>query len=136
MYKIDEAFRERRPPWPRKLINPILPSVLINQVCSNLTICIIQCRDLVAKDQLQSIWIITCNTIRSCWNYYCGRFAHLLILVDPCRHQNLISSSLYHPNPYIKFHSYIISSKTSIQMFLSNIAYKQTNKNQRYQKHN
>ena len=35
-----EALRELRPPWPRQIINPILPSVSINQVFSGLTTCI------------------------------------------------------------------------------------------------
>ena len=55
-------------------------------------------------------------------------FAHLPILEDLNHHQNLISSSLYHPGP---LHN--ISSK-SVHNFLSNVVHKQTN--QRYQKHN
>ena len=33
-----------------------------------------------------------------------GFFAHLLILEDPDHHQTLISFSLYHSDPSIKFH--------------------------------
>ena len=47
-------------------------------------------------------------------------FAHLVILEDFNQHQNIISSSLYHPGAVHK-----ISSK-SIPKFLSNIVYKQT----------
>ena len=44
-------------------------------------------------------------------------FAHLLILEDPDRHQNLISSSLYHPRPLHK------TSSQSIHIILSNVAH-------------
>ena len=47
-------------------------------------------------------------------------FAHVLILEDPDLHQNLISSSLYHPTPLHKI------SLQSVYNFLSNAAYKQT----------
>ena len=49
------------------------------------------------------------------------------ILEDPDRHQNLISSLLYHPRPLHKM------SLVSFHNFLSNAAYKQTN--QHKQKH-
>ena len=48
--------------------------------------------------------------------------AHLLISEDLDRHQNLISSSLYHPGPLHK-----ITSK-SVNYFLSNVVHKQTDK--------
>ena len=55
-------------------------------------------------------------------------FAHLLILEYVDHHQNLISSSLYYPEPFHK------TSSQSIYNFLSNVVHKQTN--QSYQKHN
>ena len=63
-------------------------------------------------------------------------FAHLLILEGLEHHQNVISSSLYHPGPLHK-----ISSK-SIHNVFSDVVHKQTNRhtaretNQCYQKHN
>ena len=38
--KTDEALGECTSPWPRQIITPKLPSVLINQGCSSLTLCI------------------------------------------------------------------------------------------------
>ena len=52
-------------------------------------------------------------------------FAHLLILKDPDYHQNLISSSLYHPGPPPYTHK-ILSQ--SVHNFLSNIVHKQTDR--------
>ena len=49
-------------------------------------------------------------------------FTHLLILEYRSHHQNLISSSLYYPEPLHK-----ISSK-SVHIFLSNIVHRQTNR--------
>ena len=59
-------------------------------------------------------------------------FAHLLILEDPEHHQNVISSSLYYPEPLHKIPSQFIHN------FLSNVVHKQTDRrtNQHYQKHN
>ena len=65
-----------------------------------------------------------------------GGGAHLLILGYANHHQNLISSSLYHPGPIHKILSH------SMHNFLSNVVHKQTDRqpdsqtNQRYQKHN
>ena len=57
---------------------------------------------------------------------------HLLILIYPDHHQNLISSSLYYPGPLHKI------SYHSIHNFWSNVVHRQTDRqtNQRYQKHN
>ena len=49
-------------------------------------------------------------------------FAHLLILEYPDHHKNLISSSLYYPEPLHKI------SSQSVYNFLSNVVHKQTNK--------
>ena len=70
-----------------KSFPPCQSSVSIKQVCCSLTICISECRVLVVKDQPQSFRIITCTSIRTCWNYY-GAFAHSLIHEDPNCHQN------------------------------------------------
>ena len=48
-------------------------------------------------------------------------FAHLFISQGPDRHQNVISSSLYHPGPLHKF------SLQSVNNYLSNASSKQTN---------
>ena len=42
--QLDKVLGESRPPWPRQIITPVLPSVSINYVCSSLTICINECR--------------------------------------------------------------------------------------------
>ena len=44
-------------------------------------------------------------------------FAHLLTLEDPDHHQNLISSSVYHPKPLHKI------SLQSVHKFWSNVAH-------------
>ena len=49
-------------------------------------------------------------------------FAHLLILEYPDHHQNLISSSLYYPEPLHKI------SSQSVHNLLSNAVHKQTNR--------
>ena len=85
-----EALGERRPPWPRQIITPILPNVKL--------------LSLGGERLTQRFWIITCTTI---WLYYTAImvfFAHILILEYPDHHQNLISSSLYYPGPLHKFH--------------------------------
>ena len=76
-------------------------------------------------------WNITCTLFRACYNYY-EFFSHLLTWEDPDCHQNLISSFLYYPRSLHKI------SLQSMHNFLSNVPYKQTNKqtNQCYQKHN
>ena len=54
-------------------------------------------------------------------------FAHLLILEDPHHHQNLTSSSLYHHRPLQQ------NLSQSVHNFLSNIAYKQMNRQKKKQ---
>ena len=70
----------------------------------------------------------------------CFFFSHLLILEYQDHHQNLISSSLFYPEPLHKI------SSQSVHNLLSNVVHKQTNKqtnkqtdrqtNQHYQKYN
>ena len=119
-----EALRERRPPWPRQIITPILPTVKMlslggerqppppPQKKKNVL-------DHYLHHNLGMLPLLSCF------------FAHLLILEYPEHHQNLISSSLYYPVPRPKI------SSQSVHNFLSNV-HKQTNKqtNQRHQKHN
>ena len=73
------------------------------------------------KKKKKRLWIITCITIWLCYCYY-GVFAHLLILEYSDHHQNLISSSLYHPGPLHKI------SLQSVDNFLRNVVHRQTNK--------
>ena len=115
-----EALRDCRPPWPRQIITPILPTVKMLSLGGE--------RLLPPPPPQKKFWIITCTTIWVCYHYYYVFFAHLLILEYPDHHQNLISSSLYYPGPCPK----ILSQ--SVHNFLSNVVHKQTN--QRHQKHN
>ena len=114
MYK-QEALRERRPPWPRQIITPILPTVKMLSLGGERL-------PPTKKKKKKKFWTITCTTIWVCYNYYGVFFAHLLILEYPDHHQYLISSSLYYPGPLHK-----ISSK-SVHNFLSNVVHKQTNR--------
>ena len=95
-----EALRERRPPWPRQIITPILPTVKILSLGFG---------SLPAPRYGYATTIMVF-------------FAHLLILEYPDHHQNLISSSLYYPGPLHKI------SSQSVPNFLSNVVHRQTNK--------
>ena len=117
-----EALRERRPPWPRQIITPIFPSVIMLSLGGErLTLKVL---DHYLHHNLSMLPLSWCF------------FAHLFILEYPDHHQNLISSSLYCPGPLHKI------SSQSVHNFLSNVVHKQTNRqtnkqtNQRYQKHN
>ena len=127
-----EALRERRPPWPRQIITPILSTVkMLSLGCERLP---------THPKKKKRFWIITFTAIWVCYHYYGVFFAHLLILQYPDHHQNLISSYLYYSGPVHKI------SSQSVHNFLSNVVHRQTDKqtnrqtdrqtNQRYQKHN
>ena len=119
-----EALRERRPPWPRQIITPILPTVKILSRGGE--------RLFPPPPKKKGL------------NHYLHHdlgmppllwwiFAHLLILEYPDHHQNLISSSLYYPGPLRKF-----SSNPFITFWVMLSTDRQTDRqtNQRYQKHN
>ena len=79
---------------------------------------------LVVKGLPQRFWIIPCTMIWVCYHSYgVFFFAHSLILEYPDHHQNLISSSLYYPEP---FHN--VSSQSGVYNFLRNVAHRQTDK--------
>ena len=132
-----EALRERRPPWPRQIITPILPTVkMLSLGCKRLPTPLKKKKkkkkkkvlDHYLHHNLGMLPLLRCI------------FAHLLILQYPDHHQNLISSSLYYSGPVYKI------SSQSVHNFLSNVVHRQTNRqtdrqtdrqtNQRYQKHN
>ena len=72
-----EALGERRPPWPRQIITPILPTVEILSLDGE-------------------------RLIPKVLDRYLHAFAHLLILEYIDHHQNLISSSLFYLGPLHK----------------------------------
>ena len=114
-----ETLRERRPPWPRQTITPILPTVKILSLGGERLVCPPPLPPPPPKKKgfgyATTIMVF---------------FAHLLILEYPDHHQNLISSSLYYPGPLHKI------SSQSVHNCLSNVVHRQTDKqtNQRYQK--
>ena len=127
-----EALRERRPPWPRQIITPILSTVkMLSLGCERLPTPLKKKKkkkkkvlDHYLHHDLGMLPLLRCF------------FAHLLILQYPDHHQNLISSYLYYSGPAHKI------SSQSVHNFLSNVVHRQTNRqtdrqtNQRYQKHN
>ena len=122
-----EAFRERRPPWPRQIITLILPTVkMLSLGCERLQTSIKKNKKKVLDHYLRH----DLGMLQLLWCF----FAHLLILQYPDHHQNLISSSLYYSGTLHKI------SSQSVHNFLSNVVYRQTDKqtdrqtNQCYQK--
>ena len=122
-----EALRERRPPWPRQIITPILSTVKMLNGCERLPpppppppTPKKKVLDHYLHHDLGMLPLLRCF------------FAHLLILQYPDHHQNLISSYLYYSGPVHKI------SSQSVHNCLSNVVHRQTNRqtNQRYQKHN
>ena len=113
-----EALGERRPPWPRQIITPIFPNVIMLSLGGErLTPKVL---DHYLHHGLGMLLLLWCM------------FAHLLILEYQDHHQNLISSSLYYKGPLHKI------SPQSVHNVLSNVVHRQINRqtNQRYQKHN
>ena len=88
-----EALRERRPPWPRHIITPILPTVKMLSLGGERL-----------SPHKKKFWIITCTTIWVWYHCYGGFSLIYSILEYPDHHENLISSSLYYPGPLKKFH--------------------------------
>ena len=122
-----EAFREHRPPLPRQIITPILPTVkmlslggerLLPPQKKN------QNKNKTKQKSFESLPVPRCGYATTIMVF----FAHLLILEYPDNQQNLISSSLYYPGSLHKI------SSQSVHNVLSNVVHRQTN--QRYQKHN
>ena len=124
-----EALRERRPPWPRQIITPILSTVkMLSLGCERLPTPLKKKKKKKKKKVLDHYLHhdLGMLPLLRCF------FAHLLILQYPDHHQNLISSYLYYSGPVHKI------SFQSVHNFLSNVVHRQTNKqtNQRYHKHN
>ena len=107
-----EALRERRPPWLRQIITPILPTVKMLSLGGE------RLSPTPHKKVLDHYLHHDLGMLRLLW-CFC---AHLLILEYPDHHQNLISSSMYYPGPLHKI------SSQSVQNFLSKVVHRQTNK--------
>ena len=61
-----EALRERRPPWPRQIITPILPTVkMLSLGCERLPTPLKK-----KKKKKKRFWIITFTTIWVCYHYF------------------------------------------------------------------
>ena len=62
-----EALREHRPPWPRQIITPILPTVkMLSLGCERLPTHLRKKK----KKKKKKFWIITFTTIWVCYHYY------------------------------------------------------------------
>ena len=113
-----EALRERRPPWPRQIITPILFTVkMLSLSCERLPTPLKKKKkkkkkvlDHYLHHDLGMLPLLRCF------------FAHLLILQYPDHHQNLISSYLYYSGPVHKI------SSQSVHNFLSNVVHRQTDR--------
>ena len=109
-----EALRERRPPWPRQIITPILLSLGCERLPTPL-----KKKKKKKKKKVLDHYLhhdLGMLPLLRCF------FAHLLILQYPDHHQNLISSYLYYSGPVHKI------SSQSVHNFLSNVVHRQTNK--------
>ena len=120
-----EALRERRPPWPRQIITPILPTVKLLSLGGerlNPPPPPQKKRKKKRKKKKKKSF----GSIPAPRSGYATTimvfFAHLLILEYPDHHQNLISSLLYYPGPLHKI------SSQSVHNFLSNVVHRQTDK--------
>ena len=111
-----EALRERRPPWPRHIITPILPTVKMLSLGGE-RLSPTKNKTQKTKKVLNHYLHHDLGMLPLLWWF----FAHLLILEYPDHHQNLISSSLYYPGPLHKI------SSQSVHNFLSNVVHRQTN---------
>ena len=123
-----EALRERRPPWPRQMITPILPTVKMLRLGGE-RLPPTPPQKKKKKKGLDHYLHHELGMLPLLWCF----FAHLLILEYLDHHQNLISSSLYYPG---RLH--IISSQSVLTFCLMLSTNKQTDRQtkQRYQKHN
>ena len=114
-----EALRERRPPWPRQIITLILPTVkMLSLGCERLPTPLKKKKKKKKKKVLDHYLHhdLGMLPLLRCF------FAHLLNLQYPDHHQNLISSSLYYSGPLHKI------SSQSVHNFLSNVVYRQTDR--------
>ena len=94
-----EALRERRPPWPRQIITPILPTVKMLSLGGERL-------PPPPPPKKKNVLNHYLHHDLGMLSYYRGVvFAHLLILEYPNHHQNLISFSLYYPGPRPKISS-------------------------------
>ena len=109
-----EALRERRPPWPRQIITPILSTVkMLSLGCERLPDPLKKKKKVLDHYLHHNLGMLP---LLRCF------FAHLLILQYPDHHQNLISSYLHYSGPVHKI------SSQSVHNFLSNVVHRQTNK--------
>ena len=114
-----EALRERRPPWLRQIITPILPTVkMLSLGGKRLPSPPPQKKKKKKKKVLDHYLHHDLGMPPLLW----CRFAHLLTLKYTGHHQNLISSSLYYSWPLHKI------SSQSIHNLLSNVVHRQTDK--------
>ena len=114
-----EALRERRPPWPRQIITPILSTVkMLSLGCERLPTPLKKKKKKKKKKVLDHYLHhdLGMLPLLRCF------FAYLLILQYPDHHQNLISSYLYYSGPVHKI------SSQSVHNFLSNVVHRQTNR--------
>ena len=118
MKHILEAFRERRPPWPREIITPILPTEKTLSRGGE--------RLFPSPNQKKPYHYLHHDLGMPPLLWWI--FARLLILEYPDHHQNLISSSLYYPGPLHKI------SSQSVHNFLSNVVHRQTDRDRQTDK--
>ena len=96
-----EALRERRPLWPRQIITPIFPNVIMLSLGGER---------------------LTPKVLDNYLYHDLGMLPLLFILEYPDNQNNLINSSLYYPGPIHKI------SSQSVHDFLSNVVHRQTNR--------
>ena len=111
-----EALRERRPPWPRHIITPILPTVKMLSLGGE--------RLPPTKKKTKSFGSLPAPRSRYATTVMVvfRSFTHLLILEYPDHHQTLINASLYYSGPLHKM------SSQSVHNLLSNVVHRQTDK--------
>ena len=113
-----EALRERRPPWPRQIITPILPTVKLLSLGGERLPPPPKKKKKKKKKVLDHYLHHDLGMPPLLWCF----LAHALILEYSDHHQNLISSSLCYPGPLHKI------SSQSVHNFLSNVVHRQTDK--------
>ena len=98
-----EALRERRPPWPRQIITPILLTAkMLSLGGERLPILPTPPKKKKKKKKLDHYLHHDLGMPPLLWWVF---FAHLLILEHQDHHQNLISSSLHDQGPLHKISS-------------------------------
>ena len=116
-----KTLRERRPPWPRQIITPILPTLKMLSLGGERLSPPSPTPPPPPKKKTKRFWILPAPRSGYATTIMVFFFAHLLIWEYPDHHQNVISSSLYCPGPLRKISSQSIHNRQT---------------NQRYQKHN